>query len=696
MLRKRRLLAICLAVAMTFSLAGCAKEEPKEEVPTVTTEQPTVEETPVTPVVEEKTEPEIPSKPAVDAVDGAITFEDEKFGFIKLDSSPGNADLSELSIVDSLGSKALKVTIKDGKVPYIAIDASSLLKDKVTELRKMELSVLLEYPSGEFYACSGNIVAYSGADRIKSEDKWSVYLAHKNPNKAVAELDLKKSEQFVVGAQNFFVLTKETDNGITAGVEPSNLIIDNIVFYDENGNVLAADSSAGFDAPAGFGAADVTNLTPVGNEHVMEGVIGSTSGGWGQAVSIETIKNDGGTIDPALFVPGSIVTVYYQSASAPELIFQSWTEGAPETAGWAKVAPTSTNDSITTSQFSYADIVAAFGTDDLATYLDKFNVGDTGEALSVTKVTVGIPAPDVFGWADLSNLDINLVNSVVIEGATGRSTGWGQAVSLATLKNDDGVIDSALFAPGSIVTVFYQSATAPELILQSWTEGAPETAGWAKISPFTTNDSNNVCQFKYDDMVAAFGSDDFATLLDKFNVGDTGNDLEVVKVVVSQAGDAAAVPTSIVVASEAPVEESKTEETPAEDKPAPSFTFEGTVIDGATGKSSGAWKEAVKLITTKNDGGTFDTAILKPGLNVIVYFTADTAPEIVCQSWTDGAPVGWAKVAASSVNADNNIATYTYEDMVASFGTDDFAGFLDAFLVGDTGSPLEVFGVSYK
>ena len=521
MLKMTKMIAVALGFLMVSSLGGCSQDKAQQEQkPTVPAEQVASEATQKAP------EPVVlEAKPAVEAVEGAITFEDQQFGFIKVDSSPGNADLSELSIVDSLGSKALKVTIKDGKVPYVAIDAASLLGSKLPELRKMELSIMLESPSGVFYACSGAIFAYSGEDRVRSSDAWSVYLDHKNPNKAAAELT--EGQEFVLDAKNFFVLTKETDNG----AEPSHMIIDNIVFYDANGNVLVADSSAGFDAPAGFGAADLSNLSPVVGEQIIEGAVGSSSG-WGQAVSIESAKNEG-AFDVALLTEGSIITLYYQSASEPELIFQSWTDGAPDTSGWAKVTPFATNNSGTVSQFSLADIAAAFGTDDLVTYVDKFNVGDTGNDLTVTKITVGTPASEAFGWADFSNLEAQFASSVEIPEAVGKSSGWGQAVSLETVKNE-GVFDASLLTPTSIVTVIYDSVAAPELILQSWTDGAPDNAGWAKVSPAAVNEPGNVCQFSYEDIVAAFGTEDFVTYLDKVNVGDTGEDLAVIKIVVSQ------------------------------------------------------------------------------------------------------------------------------------------------------------------
>jgi hypothetical protein len=90
-----------------------------------------------------------------------------------------------------------------------------------------------------------------------------------------------------------------------------------------------------------------------------------------------------------LWAQDAVITVYYISDALPELILQSWTENAPPEAGWAKVAPRAVNDSGTIAQYSYPDMAAAFGTDDLATYLDQLYVGDTGAPLDVSAVTIG-------------------------------------------------------------------------------------------------------------------------------------------------------------------------------------------------------------------------------------------------------------------------------------------------------------------
>ncbi len=132
----------------------------------------------------------------------------------------------------------------------------------------------------------------------------------------------------------------------------------------------------------------VSILVPGGSAAtlVMTGGSGSSSG-WGQAAIYGTIKNDGGTLDPALFKEGCTVVVNYtasaidtEQVSPLELIFQSWSGGE----GWAKVSPTSFNE--TEATFSYEDIVAVYGSD--FTTLDAMNVGDCNSSLTVLQVQI--------------------------------------------------------------------------------------------------------------------------------------------------------------------------------------------------------------------------------------------------------------------------------------------------------------------
>lgn len=135
------------------------------------------------------------------------------------------------------------------------------------------------------------------------------------------------------------------------------------------------------------------------------------------------------------------------------------------------------------------------------------------------------------------------------------------------------------------------------------------------------------------------------------------------------------------------------EETAAETEAAPAETadlsnLEGVVISDTEATSAGAWGQAITLTTLKNENGVFDPAILTPDKAVVVYYEADTAPEVVLQSWSGGE--GWAKVPANEEFSTDGVAVFTYDYMTAMYQSEDFVSTLDAFIVGDTGSELTV------
>ena len=144
--------------------------------------------------------------------------------------------------------------------------------------------------------------------------------------------------------------------------------------------------------------------------------------------------------------------------------------------------------------------------------------------------------------------------------------------------------------------------------------------------------------------------------------------------------------------TEAPVEETEAEETEAAEEEAVSTidysALTGDVISDTEATSAGSWGQAITLTTVKNENGVFDPAVLTPDKAVVVYYTAETAPEVVLQSWSGGE--GWAKVPADETLSTDGVAVFTYDYMTAMYQSDDFVDTLDAFIVGDTGSELTV------
>ena len=343
---------------------------------------------------------------------GGIDFADGNYSFVHLDKSqPKSAIDVDLSVVDAFGKSMLCAESLDGGFVYVAIDASSLLGDNITEVRAMEATVGVTHPDGNFYAMSGTILGYCGADRSEVKQAWSVYLDYKNPNTARFEMT-KEHEYMVAGAQNFFVISVDVDNG-SGGV----LYITDIYFLDASGNVIPADTSVSFDGPEGYGEAiedDWSNLVGVANEIDM-GYTG-TCAAWGQAyrdyTTINPFEDEVGELDPAIFVQDTVVTVWYISDDAPEFIFQkvkTTTDmpGQPEMREWwAKVEPRGVNDSGNIAQFHFDDIVASVkalaerdidGLEELYTdeeifteFLHVLNIGATFSEMELLKCTIGV------------------------------------------------------------------------------------------------------------------------------------------------------------------------------------------------------------------------------------------------------------------------------------------------------------------
>ena len=140
--------------------------------------------------------------------------------------------------------------------------------------------------------------------------------------------------------------------------------------------------------------------------------------------------------------------------------------------------------------------------------------------------------------------------------------------------------------------------------------------------------------------------------------------------------------------TEAPAEETEAAPAPAEEAAVDLSGLTGEVITDTEATSAGSWGQAITLTTIKNENGVFDPAMLTPDKAVVVYYEADTAPEVVLQSWSGGE--GWAKVPANEELSTDGVAVFTYDYMTAMYQSEDFASTLDAFIVGDTGSALTV------
>lgn len=691
MFKKKRWIAASMVMAM--AVTGCgdkagADPTPLPTTPAATQKPTTPEATPEPTKAETTPEPTTAPTPteAVAYEAGKVAdFEDGNFSFIAVKESLVTSAETELSVVDFGDSKMLKAVAPDtGKIPYIAVDISSLAGDAVESVRSIEFDMGLGSPEEKFYAASGNVYYYVGADNAEKTAPWSVYLAVKNPKRNV--VTLAEGESFVKGAKNIIIIAKETDNAIEAAGATNTVYLDNIVLKDADGNAIALNTAAEFDEPDGFSSKDWSNLVPVKNEVSIDGMVGKTNKGWWPVAGISTdpAQEDANVVDASVFGPGKIMTIYcaFDAASLEDwqknikLVGQYYEVEGSEIGnpGWEpfksedgkaeyddkgnmNIYALTFNDSYTIAQVSYDEVAKYFG-EDWFKYVKFLGIADYGFELDVMGVTIGeekkvLPAT---------------INNVEVEGFNVKGDGWGQA-GVDTVANG-GTFDISLLKPGCVITVDYKSEGSLWLVADVIPDmGAPY--GWTRIaydesaevkSLGAVNDDRNQVQFTYDQIVAALGTEDFSALAKLQCESDQA--WEVYKVSIGEYAPEAL-----------------------------KFTDE-VVIEGSALKAAG-WAQAG--VKRASDGGTFDYTLLVPGSVINVYYKENGANYWLVANPAEGAPFDWSRVGngdnavVSRMDPKKGIMQITYDQLVAALGTDDFSTISE--LQVESGEEWEVYQI---
>ena len=404
--------------------------------------------------------------------DVSLDFEDGNAAFVSVYEGMANAASATIEVADYNGSKALKITNNNGKVPYIAFDVLSLLGEKAADVFSVEMTMGVENPDGKFYACSGDMKLFVSGELSKMARPWSVYMEKKNP---------KVAPFFMVGEQfsedaPLMVVTLSVDNGAAKGATPAVLYIDDIRFLDADGNVIPADSTAAFVEPEGFGGgADMSNLQYLGADAVeLEGMAGLAAGAWSQD-GVEMTEDF-----KAALVPGAVIEISYSSESG-----DMWIVLPDAAAGWTRIEQQTaiTNLSHSTAQISYEQIAAVLG-DDISAWGARLQCEASG-AWEVYGVKVGQP----------TGLK-NLANKVSIDGFEKSGAAWAQ----------DGVELTeeqwAMMKPGAVIEINYSSESGDMWIVLPWAE-----AGWTRIEQQTAACNGSICQISYEQIAAVLGDD---------------------------------------------------------------------------------------------------------------------------------------------------------------------------------------------
>ena len=460
-----------MAGTMAVSLTACSNNANSD----TTTAPSTTEAVTTTEAATEQTttEPSATSNASID-------FEDGQMGFVEVYSAPANAADVELNVVDFGGSKALEVKNLTGKVPFVGIDVSSLCGADTAKIASVSMKLGVSYEDGSFSACAGKITTWTGEDLVQTGYDWSVYMESKNPK--VATVDVS-GVPFVADAKNIMVLSLETDNGIDAGHGNATLYVDDITFYDASGNVLTADQSVAFAAPAGYSDSgrDSSNLFAVKNAVEFEG-FQTNADAWAQA---------GFTMPQEILdalVPGSVVEIEYKSETG-----NMWLVMNEAQAGWMRVGQAGTDDpayqnnSHNIAQVTYEQL-AALCTDDVSTWGSTMQCESDG-AWEVFSVKVGQQAKN-----------IAVVNGVDFAGFATKAGAWSQD----GFDMPQEIIDALV--PGAVVEVTYSSETG-----NMWLVMPDSTAGWMRVGQAGTEDpalcDGQKCYVTYEQIAALCGDD---------------------------------------------------------------------------------------------------------------------------------------------------------------------------------------------
>lgn len=213
----------------------------------------------------EKDKKLVPPPPAECSDPNAVTFDDDDFSFVSIINDDAQSAKGELSVTEIEGNKMLKFTDDltvplDGKVQKLSINAAHLLTpDDLARVRSIEFDLYADAVSenytnqdgkkvkapGTICAGGGTITAKKGGD---GKGTWYDFAKFEG-----GEYNCERSG--AIHAQFRFLLA---DSGICwdetmhdanflimrwGSENDSNLYIDNIVFYDENGESIPVDTA---------------------------------------------------------------------------------------------------------------------------------------------------------------------------------------------------------------------------------------------------------------------------------------------------------------------------------------------------------------------------------------------------------------------------------------------------------------------
>ena len=145
-------------------------------------------------------------------------------------------------------------------------------------------------------------------------------------------------------------------------------------------------------------------------------------------------------------------------------------------------------------------------------------------ALSAAILCLTAVIMSVCVFAETEDIEMRTVLAKMTNGA------WGQSITYdkATLDCSRLTSDSEIQVEFELDGEWNGSGAPVELVFQNYSTADP--AIWAKIAPYDFDDTT--ATFRYEDMVAIYGSDDVSTV-DAVHLGDCGIAMKVTKFVIT-------------------------------------------------------------------------------------------------------------------------------------------------------------------
>ncbi len=503
-MKAKKVLALCVAAAMTMSLAACGNEEAGGNASQGTVEQ-SPESTAESTQEESPASSEAPGDAAPEAGPASIDFEDGLFGFVGDNTTVagGLGNAGGYSIVDYNGSKALEVAPNGAKGVGVGFQIDALLGDKAAQVKTVEASVGVSSSDGKFYACSGKVYGlYAGE---KDGDAWSVYLETANPKTVSYEVPEGRS----FGEGDNLVISLETDNASSESGWQT-LYIDNVTFKDADGNVIEADTSAEY-AVAETGLDP--NLMVLKDVVELEGFAGSGAG-WSQSGPNPLTEEQAALIAENL-VPGSVIEIEYSSDSPIWLVSDGQT-------GWQRAVDESSYEVCGAVadgkvQYTYEQLASFWGEgfEQNMTFLQ----GESAADFEIFSVKIGSGA--VQRAHDL----------VEVEGFAGSGAGWSQSGPNPLTEEQVALIAEKL-VPGSVLNIEYTADTPIWLVSDGQT-------GWQRAVDESTYEvcgavykDGGAVQYTYEQL-ASFWGEGFEKKM-TFLQGESSSDYEIYSVKIGQ------------------------------------------------------------------------------------------------------------------------------------------------------------------